>query len=293
MKIALYAREIEQRWHNRFCFIINNLAEKGAVLNYYRPLYDRLRHTYNLDVPAGECFESASELPGDTDLFLCMGGDGTFLESLQLVKSRIIPVAGVNFGRLGFLAGADDETGTEWIDDFFEKRFFIEKRMLFEVTADFLPENFYPFALNEVAIQRQDPLMVAVNVKVDGKELPTYWSDGLVLATPTGSTAYSMSIGGPIMFPGVKAMILAPIAPHNLNIRPLVLPEVSEIEISVNARVSPAILSLDNRSLTIPNGKSIMVRRADYDLNYLSFRENKFIDGLRRKLLWGEDKRNS
>lgn len=293
MKIALYARDIELKWRDRFCLIVRMLHEKGASLTYYRPLFQRLKEEYLLSVPHGDTFNNGDDIYDNTDLLLCMGGDGTMLESLPLLKGRPIPVAGVNFGRLGFLAGADLGTGSEWIEDLFSKRYFIERRMLFKVSGDFLPKDFYPFALNEVAIQRRDPLMVSVNVRVDGKELPTYWSDGLVLATPTGSTAYSLSIGGPIMFPGVKAMILAPIAPHNLNIRPLVLPETSEIELSVTTKVAPAILSLDNRSVSIPNGKILRVKRAEFDLNYISFRENKFIDGLRNKLLWGEDKRNS
>lgn len=292
MKIALYARDIEPKWRERFCHIINTLSSKGASLAYYEPLYRRVLGDNTVKIPDGEIYSGHDDLPEGTDLLLCMGGDGTLLESLPLIRKRAIPVVGVNFGRLGFLAGADHGPGTEWIDDFFEKRYIIEKKMLFEATGDFLPDGFYPFALNEVAIQRRDPLMVSVDVKVDGKNLPTYWSDGLVVATPTGSTAYSLSIGGPIMFPGVKAMILAPIAPHNLNIRPIVIPETSVLEISVNAKIGPAILSLDNRSVPFPNGKVLTIKKAGYDLNYISFREDKFIDGLRKKLLWGEDKRN-
>jgi NAD+ kinase len=292
MKIALYARSVEPRWLDRLELIINNLAEKNAELIYYVGFWNKLQEEYKIDVPAGSLFTNADDIPEGTDLLLCLGGDGTLLESLPLIKKRAIPVAGVNFGRLGFLAGADLGPATEWIDDLFAKKYFVEKRMLFNIEGDFLDSDFYPYSLNEIAIQRRDPLMVAVNVKIDGKELPTYWSDGLVIASPTGSTAYSLSIGGPIMLPGVKAMIIAPIAPHNLNIRPLVVPETSEIELSVVAKVSPAILSLDNRSVTIPNNAVVKIKKASYELNYISFKENQFINGLREKLLWGEDKRN-
>lgn len=292
MKIALYARDIEPRWRDRLSLIINNLAINNTELIYHSGFWKKLKEEYKIIIPEGSVFTNAEDLPEGTDLLLCLGGDGTLLESLPLVKKRAIPVTGVNFGRLGFLTGADLGPGTGWINDFLNKNYFVEKRMLFQVEGDFLESDFYPFALNEVAIQRRDPLMVAVNVKVDGRELPTYWSDGLVIASPTGSTAYSLSIGGPIMFPGVKAMIIAPIAPHNLNIRPLVVPETSEIELSVVAKVSPAILSLDNRSVTIPNGAVLKIRKAGYELNYIAFKENQFINGLREKLLWGEDKRN-
>lgn len=292
MKIALYARDIEPRWRSRLSLIINTLASKNAELVYYEGFWQKLKNEYKMEIPQGKLFSNSEDLPEGTDLLLCLGGDGTLLESLPLIKKRAIPVSGVNFGRLGFLTSADLGPETEWIDDFFNKRYSIEKRMLFEVEGDFLEPGFYPFALNEVAIQRRDPLMVAVNVKIDGKDLPTYWSDGLVIASPTGSTAYSLSIGGPIMFPGVKAMIVAPIAPHNLNIRPLVIPETSIVELSVIAKVSSAILSLDNRSVTIPNNAVLKIKRAGYELNYISFKENQFVNGLREKLLWGEDKRN-
>jgi len=293
MKIAIFARDIDLNWRDRLCFIIKTLVEKDIELYYYKPFYDKVKDEYRLNIPYGKRFSNNMELPPDTDFFLCFGGDGTFLESLTLIKDRGIPIAGINFGRLGFLTTADLEPSFSWIDDLLSGNFKIEKRGILKIESSKLPDDFFPYAINEVTVQRKDPSMLAVNVKINGSELPTYWSDGLVLASPTGSTAYALSIGGPIVLPKSKVLIIAPIAPHNLNVRPLVVPDDSEIEITVSSRWKEAILSLDNRSITIASGDTFKISKAEFELNYISLPSSSFIGALKGKLRWGEDKRNS
>ena len=292
MKIAIFARDINEKWWNRLMSVLKELDSRGVELTYYRPFYTNMVHSTDIPIPAGDLFTGELDLPTDTDIFLCLGGDGTFLESITMVRDRDIPIAGVNFGRLGFLTAADS-INEEWIDALLNKKFQIEKRALLTVSSSAIPPNFCRFALNEVSFQRKDPSMLAVYVKVNGMELPPYWSDGLVLASPTGSTAYSLSVGGPIALPGVKALILAPIAPHNLNVRPLVVSDDSIIEIYVESRKGSAIMSLDNRSFILPAGEKVLISKAEFDIKYISLTKDSFIEALKEKLLWGKDKRNS
>ena len=271
MKIALYNRDR----NDGIEAVKRQLREKGATLVCYQ-----------------EDFSSAEDLPSDTDLFLSLGGDGTFLQSLTFVRDRGIPVAGINFGHLGFLttARADD---AEWIDALLSGRYTVEERSLLRVTCSALPESFYPFALNEVSLHRRGTSMLQVSVRIDGRELPTYWADGLVVATPTGSTAYNLSVGGPVVMPTSTVMIIAPIAPHNLNVRPLVVPMDAAVELCFRSRGNAALLTLDNRSFEIPSGTTVSLARGRYGLRYVSLSHDNFIHALQTKLFWGEDRRNA
>ncbi len=292
MKIAIFGREINEKWRKRLSGILNALDKRGVTLTYYRSFYLSMCEYDYMEIPQGALFSGESDLPADTDIFLCFGGDGTFLESVTIVKDKNILVAGVNFGRLGFLTSVDSNMEDEWIDRILAGDYMVEKRGVLTVSSTALPPNFCRFALNEVSFQRKDPSMLSVHVKINGMNLPPYWSDGLVLASPTGSTAYSMSVGGPVALPGVKALILAPISPHNLNVRPLVVSDDSVIEIYVESRRGEAIISLDNRSFTIPAGVKATISKADFEIKYISLTKGSFIRALREKLLWGEDKRN-
>ena len=292
MKIAIYAREVSDKWRKRLSGILNALHNREVELTYYRPFYLQMCNYDYMKIPEGALFSGEADLPDDTAILLCFGGDGTFLESLTIVKDRNIPVAGVNFGRLGFLTSVDSVLGDEWIDRLLSGDYRVEERGVLSVSAESMPKGFCMYALNEVTFQRRDPSMLSVHVKINGMTLPPYWSDGLVLASPTGSTAYSRSVGGPIALPGVKALILAPIAPHNLNVRPLVVSDDSIIEIYVDSRWGEAIISLDNRSFTIPVGEVVKIYKAKFNLKYITFTSESFIAALREKLMWGEDKRN-
>ncbi|MHC1780531.1 MAG: NAD(+)/NADH kinase [Bacteroidales bacterium] len=293
MKIAIFAREINEKWRKRLSGILVALDKRGILLTYYRPFYLKMCDYDYMKVPQGALFTNENDLPDDTDIFLCFGGDGTLLESVTIIKERNIPVAGVNFGRLGFLTSVDSNLGDEWIDRIISGDYVVENRGLLAVSTTAMPKNFCRYALNEVSFQRKDPSMMSIHVKINGMELPPYWSDGIVLASPTGSTAYSLSVGGPIALPGVKALILAPIAPHNLNVRPLVVSDDSVTEVFIESRWGEAILSLDNRSFTIPAGVKVTITKAEACIKYISLNKGSFIQALREKLMWGEDKRNT
>ena len=271
MKIALYNRDR----YDGIEALKRILREKGATL-----------------VVFGEDFHSGDDLPDDTDLFLSLGGDGTFLQSVTFVRDRGIPVAGINYGHLGFLTTARaDEEG--WADALLEGRFSVEERSLLRVTCAELPGGFYPFALNEVSLERRGTGMLQISVTIDGRALPPYWADGLVTATPTGSTAYNLSVGGPVVMPASDVMVIAPIAPHNLNVRPMVIPMDSAVEMSFLSRGEGAQLTLDNRSCRIPGGTCLSICRGRYGLRYVSLSDDNFIHALQTKLFWGEDRRNA
>ncbi len=293
MKFALFGRNTEYLNLDNLNLLIGKLLENGDVtLCCYRPFYDSIK---------GKCsnaenfatFSSYSDLPQDINIFLSLGGDGTFLESLTFIRDRAIPVAGINFGRLGFLTTAKVEKDNGWIDKLILGNYNIDERTLLHMKpADVqLPDDFYPYALNEITLQRKSPFMLEITVSVDGKNLPTYMADGILIGSATGSTAYSLSIGGPIVTPDSKVLIIAPIAPHNLNVRPIIVPETSVIEISYTTRGEDALLTADNRSVILPQKQRIIISKGCYSLKSISV-NNSFIEALSQKLLWGVDKRN-
>ena len=271
MTIAIYGRNIDKD-DEKVWFLLRRLALGGA-------------QTYFVQ----------RELQPDTDLVLALGGDGTFLRAIKMLQGRPIPIAGINFGRLGFLTSAKVEEGENaWIEDLLKGNYSIQKRMLLQVESEAVPHGIYPFALNEFSIQRHNPSMLRIDVAFGGEHLPAYWADGVVVSTPTGSTAYSLSVGGPIVTPDSDVLIIAPIAPHNLNIRPIVASADSELEITFTAKSSQTgVVTLDNTSFEVPVGSTFKLRKASYFAECITFHNAGFIDALKDKLLWGEDKRNA
>ena len=232
-----------------------------------------------------------SGLLPETDLLLSLGGDGTFLLGARLAVPAGIPVLGVNFGRLGFLSENDPDMV---VDALSSGDYRVEERELLQIHCPDLPkEGFWPYALNEMSVSRVSPSMLGVTVGLDGETLPTYWADGLLVATSSGSTAYSLSVGGPICLPETRVFIVAPISPHNLNVRPLIVPEDSHLCISLRSRDDRAVLTMDNRNYTVPAGTRIEVSAAPMRLRRLRLGRSNFINALRTRLLWGEDVRNA
>ena len=216
-----------------------------------------------------------------TDMVLSLGGDGTFLCAARLVGGSGVPVLGVNFGRLGFLSENKPEDVLEALST---GNYTIEERSVLEVGGE--------HALNEVAIHRQGGAMLGIEVKIDGRALPVYWADGMLVATSAGSTAYSLSVGGPICTPDARVLVLAPIAPHNLNIRPIVVPETSAVEISFRSREPEIMVTADNRNLVLPVSSRLSVSVAQFSLRRIRLDKSNFIQALKSKLFWGEDVRN-
>ncbi len=229
--------------------------------------------------------------PG-TDICVSVGGDGTFLSSAVLVGDSGIPVVGVNLGRLGFLS---ENTPDEVVSAVLSGAYSVEERKLLKASfgnMDHGLESIYPYALNEITVHRAGPAMLGVDVSIDGNPLPTYWADGLLVATSSGSTAYSLSVGGPIVMPDSKVLIVSPISPHNLNVRPLVLPDTSEISLSLRARDEKVFLTIDNRSLEVSTELRMNVSMAQFSLKRIRLNGSSFIKALTTKLFWGEDIRN-
>ena len=235
-----------------------------------------------------------SDVRPETDLVLSMGGDGTFLSAAHIVSDIGLPILGVNFGRIGFLCENRPEAVLQAI---MEGSFTIEYRTVLNATlkGHGARQNIgmLPYSINEVAVHRHGPSMLGIHVTVNGESLPTYWADGLIVATSSGSTAYSLSAGGPICMPDSKVIVLAPIAPHNLNVRPLVLPESAKIDISVESRDKTAVMTTDNRTFEMDLDWTVHVEMAQFSLKRIRLAETGFVQALSSRLFWGEDIRNN
>ena len=275
MTIALFRREASHIDENKVNYLAGRLTALGADICWYTS-------------------SDGKELSEDTDLLLSLGGDGTFLAAVDFLKGRQIPVAGINFGRLGFLTTARvDEGENSWIEDLVNSRFNIEPRLLLQVSGVDLPEGVHPYCLNEFTLMRLGPSMLQITVSIDGKALPTYWADGVLVATPTGSTAYSLSVGGPIVAPTTECLIICPTAPHNLNVRPIVVNAGSEIKISFKSKDNAASMSVDNHGFQVTSDNCVTLSQAPHKALCVTLRDMSFIDALRDKLMWGDDIRNN
>ncbi len=237
---------------------------------------------------------SKSDLRAGTDLVLGVGGDGTFLQAAQLVADLGVPILGVNLGRLGFLSENSPESV---VPALVNGDFSVENRTMLSASVRGLDSRrdigLLPYAVNEVSIHRKGMAVLGIRVTVNGEALPTYWADGLLVATASGSTAYSLSVGGPICMPDSKVLIITPIAPHNLNVRPLVVPEDAEISISFSAREDKAVLTVDNQSVEIDTDWKVDVHVAQFSLKRIRLAKSEFVKALTSKLFWGEDIRNT
>lgn len=272
MKIATYTRH-------------DGLMETPRMVAMMRRLGDASFETYSI--------KTGGDLRPDTSLVLSVGGDGTFLSASKRVGGAGIPVLGVNLGRLGFLSENSPEESCEAI---LSGNYEVEDRTLLktDIKGDILSEgsSFWPYTLNEISVHRSGAAILGVDVSIDGSHLPTYWADGLLVATSSGSTAYSLSVGGPICTPDAKVLIVAPIAPHNLNVRPLVVPESSRIRISLKSRDDKVMFSMDNRNALLSPSSVIEVGVAQFSLKRVRLGKSSFIKALTTKLFWGEDIRN-
>lgn len=240
-------------------------------------------------------FKTFEELDSTYELFFSIGGDGTILKTVTFIRDLNIPIVGINTGRLGFLATIQKSGIKEAVSDILEKKYSITRRSLLQVESiSKKKENAeINIALNEITISRKNTTsMLTTEIWLNGEYLNAYWADGLIVSTPTGSTGYSLSCGGPIISPLTKALVITPIAPHNLNARPLVIPDDTSLEIKVSGREDHFLLSLDARTTTYPTEVLLKVEKAPYKINLVVLKNNSFIKTLRKKLLWGEDKRN-
>ena len=237
-------------------------------------------------------FKSNEDMWKDLDLFFTFGGDGTILAAITIVQDSHVPMVGVNTGRLGYLAGINKKEFLSNLDDILSKNFKISSRSLVKIHSPGLHLKF-PFALNEVTVMRKETTsMITIDAFIDDQLINSFWCDGLIISTPTGSTGYSLSCNGPIISPETENLVITPIAPHNLNVRPLVLPDCVEIRLKVHSRVPEFSLSLDSRLDSIGVDYEICVKKADYKINIVQLNHSNYLETLRQKLFWGIDRRN-
>ena len=294
MKIAIYGQyyqnSTEPIIRDIFVFFNANQVELIIEADFLKLLYEK-----NIVKKDYKTFSSFADLDASFDLLISIGGDGTILRAATFVRDSGIPILGINAGRLGFLAKVQKENIAEFLQIVIDKRFTISKRTL--IKLDCSPENEavhnINFAMNEITVSKKDTTsMITIETYLNGEYLNSYWADGLIVSTPTGSTGYSLSCGGPVLTPDVKSFVITPIAPHNLNARPLVIPDTTEIKLKVSGRESQYLVSLDSRIITISDTTELTLRKTPFEINMVEIPDETFLKTLRTKLLWGEDKRN-
>lgn len=294
MKIAIYGKSFSDDFAPYFSKILNLLINGEAELSVYKPFYDELTEELKNKFSETSFFSTSKELKKFADILLSIGGDGTFLESVTFVGDSGIPIAGINSGRLGFLAKISRHEIETAIDKILSKCYSFEERELIQLVS---PKDLFEdcnFALNEITITKKDSSsMVTTHAYLDGKFVNTYWSDGLIVSTPTGSTAYSLSVGGPIVVPQTCNFIITPIAPHNLTVRPIVYPNNGVLDLEVEGRDENYLVSLDRRYKTLPSGTKLQIKKADFKIKVIKYDSRTFFGTLREKLMWGMDSRNS
>jgi NAD+ kinase len=294
MKIGIYGQFYHKHSEQYIQHILNALKTTGIEVAVEKNFLELIKHHEEIDTNVAT-FSSFTELDHTYDLFFSIGGDGTLLKSITFVRDLGIPIVGINTGRLGFLATIQKEKITDSIAQIVSGKFTISDRSLLAIETNPPSEEIgdLNFALNELAINRKNTTsMIKVETFINNEHLAAYWSDGLIVATPTGSTGYSLSCGGPIMDPGSTSLVLTPIAPHNLSARPFVIPDDSEITLKVSGREKSYLISLDSRIATLKDHTEIRIRKAPFTIKLVQLQDDSFIKTLREKLLWGEDKRN-
>lgn len=294
MKIAIfgqyYQNDTRPIIRDIFVFFNRNNVELVIEENFLKILHHEeiLKKEY-------KTFNTYKCLDNSFDVLVSIGGDGTILRAATFVRDSGIPILGINAGRLGFLAKVQKEDIESFLQLVLEKKYTLSERTL--LSLETFPDNQeikeLNFAMNEITVSRKDTTsMITIETQLNGEYLNSYWADGLIISTPTGSTGYSLSCGGPVLTPDVKSIVITPIAPHNLNARPLVIPDDTEIKLKVSGREEQYLVSLDSRIATLSNNAELTIKKTPFKINMVEIPNETFLKTLRKKLLWGEDKRN-
>ena len=289
MKITLYGKAIQKIYYPVIQKILDILSLHASFVYIYKPFYETIKN--DLHFPANICSTCGEGAEKETDFIFTLGGDGTFLDALGLVVHSGIPMLGINIGRLGFLSSVNMQTLEQSLIDIKNKNYCLEKRMLLHLEPTIGGESHW--ALNDICIQRNgSSSMISISVHINDEYLNTYWCDGLIIATPTGSTAYSLGCGGPILMPDSEVIVLTPIASHMLTVRPVVIPDNSCIRINVKSRNGNFVVSSDSNSYTVDEKTELIISKEKFYINLIHFPNQTFSKTLREKLMWGLDKRN-
>ena len=293
MKIAIYSESKGKVTHSVLLKLFDFQEQYKIDFTIEKTFYKSLLKNFKFNKIC-KTFCTIKDLNNSIDLMVTIGGDGTLLRSIKYIEDLEIPIIGINTGRLGFLATLNQDLIKNKIEKILKKDFEIEKRSLVEVEFQDKENNLgFKYALNEISVSRKNTTsMIKIKTNLNGEFLNSYWADGLIISTPTGSTGYSLSCGGPIMSPLSETLSLTPIAPHNLNARPIIIPENTKIELFVTGREKNHLLSLDSKIISLKNGTLIKIMKAEFKIRIAHLYEDNFYKTLRSKLLWGEDKRN-
>ncbi|AMD86173.1 NAD+ kinase [Capnocytophaga haemolytica] len=293
MKIAIYIRQYSEENEAILAELFNYFTSTDDIFieeTVFKKLSERSSR-----FDSAQTFAEFADLNPSFDVMLTIGGDGTLLKAITYIRHLNIPVLGINSGRLGFLAMAQKEHLKEVMTELREKTYKVIERTVIEavLSETGAPVDEINFALNEITVSRKNTAsMITIDTYLNDDFLSSYWSDGLIVATPTGSTGYSLSCGGPVIMPAAKNLVLTPIAPHNLNARPLIIPDDTEIRLTVEGREKKYLLSIDSNMISLSKKKSVTIRKANFTVKMIRLEGDSFIKTLRNKLLWGEDKRN-
>lgn len=292
MRIAIYSRGIENNQVQDIELLLQEIIKLGAEPVFYQDFFNQFYCAVDLDGKYST-FNSSADMDSSIDCLISLGGDGTLLDTVTLVKDTGIPVLGINYGRLGFLANIGREEIHSAIEALVDRKFVLDKRTLIHVDADIPMFGDVPYGLNEFTVHKSDTSsMIKIHTYLNGEFLNTYWADGLIVSTPTGSTGYSLSCNGPVVFPDSASFVITPVSPHNLNIRPIIVPDNTIVSFEVEGRTDNFICSMDSRRELVPKEIQLAVRKESFGINLIRLNENNFLQTLRNKLSWGLDKRN-
>jgi len=292
MRAAIYSRVMEDDQRGDVQLFFNELEKQNIEPVIFQSFYEQIKTEIKLP-PDCKTFAISDDLNNDIEFVISLGGDGTLLDTVTHVRDKEIPIMGINFGRLGFLASIGRHDLQAAVKAIAKRTYVVDERTMIHLDANLPLFGSVPYGLNEFSIHKRDVApMIKIHTYLNGEFLNTYWADGLIVATPTGSTGYSLSCNGPVVFPDTGSFLITPVAPHNLNVRPIVVPDTNIISFEIESRSDEIICALDSRRELISKNVQLAVRRESFCLNLVRLSENNFLQTLRNKLTWGLDKRN-
>lgn len=292
MKVAIYSRVYESDQKEDIQRLLQELKDQHIDVSMYRGFYEQIKQDLSFDTEP-TLFHSSQDLNDTFECMISLGGDGTLLDTVTMVRNQDIPLLGINFGRLGFLASIGREELETVVASLKNRTFVEDERTLIHLDSNMPLFGETPYALNEFAIHKLDTSsMIKIHAYLNGEFLNSYWADGLIVATPTGSTGYSLSCNGPIVFPDSGSFVITPVAPHNLNVRPIVVPDDNIISFEIEGRADSFLCTLDSRKEIVQKTIQLAVKKEKFTVSLIRLNENNFLQTLRNKLSWGLDRRN-
>ncbi|MEP6699831.1 MAG: NAD kinase [Bacteroidota bacterium] len=292
MKAAIYSRVMEDGQKKDVQLFFDELSRQKIEPVIFQHFFEQIRNS--IDLPSGtKTFALSEDLTPEIEFIISLGGDGTLLDTVTLVRNKNISIMGINFGRLGFLASIGREEVQTAVKAIAQRTYVTDKRTLIHLDASMPLFGNVPYALNEFSLHKRDVAsMIKIHTYLNGEFLNTYWADGLIVATPTGSTGYSLSCNGPVVFPDSGSFVITPVAPHNLNVRPIIVPDNNIISFEIESRSEQIICALDSRREIVSKNVQLAVKKENFDISLVRLSENNFLQTLRNKLTWGLDRRN-